>query len=100
MKLHSPEGLGQGPGLWCRQSRLRGAVGGLLACALLVGMPLLVRHLGAPRFMWVVCAVIAAVSVPIFLRDILAKFRPTNWVLWVRPDGLWVNLRPLQPLPA
>jgi hypothetical protein len=50
--------------------------------------------------MWVVCAVLAALCVPIFLRDILAKFRSTNWVLRIDPDGLWINLRPLQPLPA
>ena len=100
MKLHSGEGLGQGPGLCCRQSRLWGAVGGLFVCAFLVGMVLLLRHQGAPRLMWVGCAVMAAVCVPMFLRDILAKFRSTNWVLRVAPDGLWINLRPLQPCPA
>jgi hypothetical protein len=50
--------------------------------------------------MWIGCAVMAAVCVPMFLRDILAKFRSTNWVLCVQPDGLWINLRPLQRRPA
>jgi len=58
------------------------------------------RHLGAPRLMWIGCAVMAAMCVPMFLRDTLAKFRSTNWVLRVDPDGLWINLRPLQPRPA
>ncbi len=100
MKLHSGEDLGQEAGLCCRQSPLRGAVGGLFACAFLVGMVLLLRHRGAPRLMWVGCALLAGVCVPIFLRGVLAKFRSTNWLLRVGPDGLWINLRPLQPRPA
>jgi hypothetical protein len=100
MKLHSGEMMGEGPGVCCRQSRLRGTVGGLFVCAFLVGAVLLWRHLGAPRLMWVVFAVMAALCVPIFVRDIFAKFRSTNWVLRVDPDALWINLRPLQPRPA
>jgi hypothetical protein len=100
MELLSGEMMGEGPGVCCRQSRLRGTVGGVFVCAFLVGAPLLLRHRGAPRLMWVACAVMAAVCVPIFLRDIFAKFRATNWLLRVAPDGLWINLRPLQPRSA
>ena len=100
MRLHSGAGMGEGPGVCCRQSRLRGAVGGLFVCAFVVGGAFLLRHLGAPRLLWIGWAVLAAVCAPLFLREVLARFRPTNWVLRVDPDGLWINLRPLQPRPA
>src|SRR5262249_42667739 len=35
-----------------------------------------------------------------FLREAVVRFRPTNWVLRVDPDGLWINLRPLHARPA
>ena len=39
---------------------------------------------------------LAALIVPLVLADALAKFRSTNWLLWLRPDGLWINLRSYQ----
>jgi hypothetical protein len=30
------------------------------------------------------------------LGDLAAKFRATNWLLWVRQDGLWINFRSYQ----
>jgi hypothetical protein len=33
---------------------------------------------------------------PWFLADALAKFGSANWLLWLGPDGLWVNLRSYQ----
>jgi hypothetical protein len=100
VNLHSGAGMGEGPGVCCRQSRLRGTVGGLFVCAFVVGGAFLLRHRGAPRLMWIGWAVLAAVCVLLFLREVRARFRPTNWVLRVAPDGLWVNLRPLQPAPT
>lgn len=46
--------------------------------------------------MWGGCAVLAALVVPLFLADALAKFRSTNWLLRLGPDGLWINLRSYQ----
>lgn len=96
MKLDSPENMGQADGLCCRQSPLRGLVGGLIVCAFLVGFVFLLRRSGAPWFVWGGCAVLAALLVPLVIADMLAKFRPTNWLLWLRPDGLWINLRSYQ----
>jgi hypothetical protein len=33
---------------------------------------------------------------PLFAGDVRARFRPTNWLVWVRADGLWINLRSYQ----
>ena len=100
MKLYSEEGMAEGPGLCCRQSRLRWAIGGLFLCAFVAGGGILARHAGAPRWVWVAWTVVATLGVAIILRGLLARFRPTNWVLRVQPDGLWMNLRPLQGRPA
>ena len=45
MKLSSPRDMEQAAGLCCRQSPLRGAIGGLILCAALVGAVFLLRTL-------------------------------------------------------
>jgi hypothetical protein len=96
MKVDSPKNMDQVAGMCCRQSRLRGLVGGLIVCAFLVGFVFLLRHREVPWFVWGGCAVLAALLVPWFLADALAKFRSANWLLWLGPDGLWINLRSYQ----
>jgi hypothetical protein len=75
---------------------LRGAVGALIFSAILVGSVFLLRYCGMPWFVWGGWAVVTALLVPVIVRDALAKFRPTNWVMRVDPDGLWINLRSWQ----
>lgn len=96
MKLCSPREMTPRAGICCRQSPLRGTVGGLVLCAAVLGAALLWRHLGAPWLIWGGCALLAAVVVPAVLADMLAKWRASNWLLWVSPDGLWINLRSYQ----
>ncbi len=96
MKVISPKNMGRVAGTCCRQSPLRGLVAGLIFCAILIGSVLLLRHGGFPWFVWVWCAVWAALCVPWLLADALAKFRSTNWLLRLGPDGLWINLRSYQ----
>jgi hypothetical protein len=96
MKVNSPKDMGQVAGMRCRQSPLRGLVGGLIVCAFLIGFVFLLRYRGVPWFVWGGCAVLAALLVPWFLADALAKFRSANWLLWLGPDGLWINLRSYQ----
>jgi hypothetical protein len=88
--------MGQVAGVCCRQAPLRGLVGSLVGCAVLIGTVFLLRHLGAPWFLWGGLAVLVALLVPLFLANALAKFRPTNWLMWISPDGLWINLRSYQ----
>jgi hypothetical protein len=99
MKLHSVTEMGQQTGVCCRQSRLRGASGALLLSAILVGAVFLLRHWGTPWFVWGGCAAVACLFVPIVIRDALAKFRSTNWVLRINSEGLWINLRTSQQWP-
>jgi hypothetical protein len=96
MRFDSPKNMAQMAGMCCRQSRLRGLIGGLLVCAFLIGFVLILRQRGVPSFVWGGCAVLAALLVPWFLADMLAKFRPENWLVRFGPDGLWINLRSYQ----
>jgi hypothetical protein len=96
MKVDSPKNMDRVAGMCCRQSPLRGLVGGLIFCAVLIGIVFLMRHGGLPWFVWGWCAVVAALLVPWVLADALAKFRSTNWLLRLGPDGLWINLRSYQ----
>lgn len=96
VKVDSPTNMGQVAGRCCRQSPLRGLVGGLIVCAFLIGFVFVLRHWGVPWFVWGGCAVLAALLVPWFIADALAKFRSANWLLWICPNGLWINLRSYQ----
>jgi hypothetical protein len=93
MKLDSPTNMGQAVGTCCRQSPVRGLVGSLVFCAILIGSAVLLWQQGFPWFAWGGGAVLAALLVPWLLYDALAKFRSTNWLLRLGPDGLWINLR-------
>jgi hypothetical protein len=96
MKVDSPKNMDQVAGMCCRQSPLRGLVGGLIFCAVLIGLVFLLRHGGVPWFVWGWCAVWAALLEHWILADALAKFRSANWLLRLGPDGLWINLRSYQ----
>src|SRR4051794_40572002 len=96
MKVDTPTNMGPVDGMYCRQSPLRGLVGSLIFCAVLIGFVFLLWHGGFPGFVWGWCAVWAALLVPWILADALAKFRSTNWLLRLGPDGLWINLRSYQ----
>jgi hypothetical protein len=100
MKLLSVTEMGPVEGLCCRQAPLRGAVGALIFAAILVGLVFLTRHAGMPWFVWGGCAVLACLVIPVLIRDALARFRPTNWVLRADPDGLWINLLSFRKQPA
>ncbi len=93
MKFYSPKDMNPVDGVCCRQSPVRGAIGGLILWAFLSGTTFLAQRAGAPALMWIGCAILAALIVPVVVTDMVAKFRSTNWLLWIRPDGLWVNLR-------
>ena len=84
MKLFSPKDMDQAAGVCCRQSPERGAIGGLIGYAAFVGAVFLLRRVGAPAPLWVVWTILAALFVPLVIANVVAKFRSTNWVLWVR----------------
>src|SRR5205807_1655200 len=96
MKLDSPKNMGQVAGVCCRQAPLRGLICALILCACFFGGAVLVWQQGFPWFVWGWCAAWAALIAPLIIADALAKFRATNWLVWLSPDGLWVNLRSYQ----
>ena len=85
-----------GTGLVCRQGRLSGAVMVLLFSGILIGLPIVLWQIGAPKFISVILALLAVGIVPMLLGDLRARLRPTNWLLWIHQDGLWINFRSYQ----
>jgi hypothetical protein len=83
-------------GLVCRQGRLMASVSTPIMALILGGAPVFWWLVGAPWPVWGLCALLAVVVVPLLIGDLLSKFRATNWLLWVRPDGLWINFRSYQ----
>ncbi len=79
-------------GLLCRQSRLAGVVRLIFWCGLLAAFPVSGWHFGKPLLLWIGLAV-AALLIPLALRDLAAQFRPTNWLMQIGSDGVWINLR-------
>jgi hypothetical protein len=96
MKLYSPKDVDQVAGVRCRQSRLRGVLVGLIVCAGFIGAVFLFRHVGAPAPVRIGGVILAALVVVLVLADMVARFRSVNWQVWIRPDGLWINLRSYQ----
>lgn len=79
-------------GMWCRQSRLAGVVrfiifSGVLAIPIICGW-----HFQKSWILWPGAA-LAIVAIPLLMLDLAKMFRATNWVLFIGPGGLWLNLR-------
>lgn len=85
-----------GSGLLCRQSRVMGCVSAIVMSSILAGAPVLWRWFEAPWPVWGGCTLLAVFVVPFLVQDMRAKFRPTNWVLWIRRDGLWIHFESYQ----
>jgi hypothetical protein len=97
MKLQrSRDVVPDGTGLVCRQSRWGGVALALVWAAILIGSPALCWWVGGPRWLVAALGMFAALMLPLFVGDVRARFRPTNWVGWIRADGLWIHLRSYQ----
>jgi hypothetical protein len=81
-----------GLALRCRQSRLAGIVGFIVWCGILSLAPILGWRFDLPWLLWLGIA-LEVVLVPVLLKDVVARFRASNWVLQIGTDGVWVNLR-------
>lgn len=97
MQLHTAsEVIPDNSGLLCRQSRLRAVFATSLFCALIAGIPFVWWRLAAPWPVWGGCALLALFLVPLLVHDLLLRLRSSNWLLWIRPDGLWIRFRSYQ----
>ncbi len=76
----------------CRQSRVGGTLFAAVITAACVGSPIFMWTAGAPWFFPILFGLVALTIVPLLLADVRTRFRPTNWVLWVRPRSLMINL--------
>jgi hypothetical protein len=97
MKLHRLDDVVlNDTGLICRQGRFVGTVNAIILSAVLIGATVFWWRVNAPWFVWGLCGLLSVLVVPLLIGDLLAKFRPTNWLVWIRPDGLWINFRSYQ----
>jgi len=79
------------PGMWCRQSRLAGVVRFIVFCVIFAIPPVLGWKFNQPWLLWPGAA-LASFILLLLLRDLAAMFRATNWLLYIGPDSLWLNL--------
>jgi len=89
-----------GSGHVYRQGRVMGVINVLVLGGVLIAAPFLWYFLRAPWPIWSICAALAVLVVPMLVGDLRARMRDTNWVLWLRPDGAWVNFRSYQDTSA
>lgn len=87
-------------GLLCRQSRLWASLATTLMCLVLAGIPVMWWQLGAPWPVWGGCTLLALFIVPMLIRALLLRLRASNWLMWIRPDGLRINFRSYQDVSA
>jgi hypothetical protein len=79
-------------GLLCRQSQFLGIVRLIIWCGVLAIPVVIGWKLGKPWVLWIGVA-LAAVVIPMAVRDLAAQFRATNWLMRIGRDGVWFNLR-------
>lgn len=96
IKVHSSAEMQQTAGTCCRQSPVRSIVGSLIVCSFLIGFVLVLWQRGVHWLFWGGCAALAALLVPWFIADALAKLHSMNWLVRLGSDGLWINLRSYQ----
>lgn len=85
-----------GRGLCARQSRLAGLLFGLLMIAMFAASPVVLWYQGAPPLFVFVFAMAGLCVILLLVGDLRARLRRTNWLLWLAPEGVWINLRSYQ----
>ncbi|MDB5385374.1 MAG: hypothetical protein JWM11_1020 [Planctomycetaceae bacterium] len=77
--------------LICRESRLAGVVRFIFWCSILAIAVIVGWQFGNPWLMWP-ARILFIVMIPLMLKDVVAQFRGTNWVLRISSNGVWINL--------
>ena len=81
-------------GVVCRQSRLVSALATSLMLVLILGVPgFLVWQARPPWWAMLLAAAVAGLIVRWFVGIFVKCWRPSNWLLRIARDGLWINLR-------
>jgi hypothetical protein len=95
MRLVTPEEMPADlRGVVCRQSRVVSALGTAVLLALIIGVPaFLMWQAELPWWVMVFAAALAGFVVRWFLGNMVKSWRPSNWLLRIDRDGLWINIR-------
>jgi hypothetical protein len=79
-----------------RQGRLAGAVMVTIFSGLIIGAAVFFWFTGMHWLAWGITGLIAAFLVPLLVGDFRDRMRPTNWLVWLQPNCLWINVRSYQ----
>jgi hypothetical protein len=94
MKLHrSCDFTPDGTGLVCRQARWAGIAGVLVFGGACSACTVFLWWFGAWSIFWIGSGLFTLLLGALFVGDVRARFRPTNWLLWIRRDKLLVHFR-------
>ena len=97
MKLYRlNEVVYDGSGRIFRQSRAMATVSAVVLGGAFGGAPFLWYFVGAPWPVCGLCGLLALFVVPVVCSDLRTKCCATNWLLWIRNDGVWINFRSYQ----
>jgi hypothetical protein len=88
--------LFDGHGRLYRQGRLMAVLSTLVFGVIFAGIPCSLRYAGAPSPLWMLLAAGAAFMLYLFVQNLVATFRRTNWLVWISRDGLYINCRSYQ----
>jgi hypothetical protein len=94
MKLHrSRDFVPDRSGFVCRQGRWAGIAGVLVFGGACAACTFLLWWFDAWAIFWIGSGLFTLLVLAMFLGDARARFRATNWVLWIRRDKLLVHFR-------
>ncbi len=82
--------------LLCRPGRLVPALSGLAISSMLVVPMLAIAWKGGPWLLGIILGLMALFLIPLLIGDLRARCRPTSWLMCIRPEALWINLRSYQ----
>jgi hypothetical protein len=80
------------PRMVCRESRLLGVIRFIVWCGVLAIPAILGWQLRVPWVQWIF-TILFIILIPLMLIDLVTQFRPTNWVLRITSNGVWINLQ-------
>lgn len=92
MKLCCPANMANDVmAICCRQSRVVGVFQTVVWSVVLSLPPILGWNFRLWWLFWI-GLILAVVVIPLIVQNLLMLFRPTNWVVKIGRDGLWLNL--------
>jgi hypothetical protein len=78
--------------LICRESRLAGVIRFFFFGIVLLAPIVYGWQVGYQWLMWLF-TILFTIVIPLMLKDVIGQFGETNWVVRIRSNGVWINLK-------